>query len=98
MARRVPGEMPTPSMSDESQQTMDQGQHGEMPMRPMNAEQPLSERGAQLEDQARAISSASESEVQTGGIDAELAAYREAQDSRVQDVSKHGEMPIKDMN
>jgi len=86
-------------MRDESnQQTMDQGQHGEMPVRPMNPGQPTNEVGANVEDRARASSSASDSDVGTGEIDAELAAYREAQDRRVQDVSKHGEMPIKDMN
>ena len=97
MATRVPGEMPTRSMLDESsQQTMDQGQHGEMPMRPMNAEQPAREVGAHLEDRSGA--NASESDIGSGEIDAELAAYREAQERRVKGVSKHGEMPIKEMN
>ncbi|SRR6266516_4448857 len=99
MAARVPREMPIQSMRDESsQQTMDQGQHGDMPMRPMNPEQPASELGADVVDRSRTSSSASESDVGTGEIDAELAAYREAQERRVQEVSKHGEMPIKDMN
>ena len=96
MATRVPGEMPTHSMLDEhSQRAMDQGQHGEMPMRPMNPEPPASEVGAHLEDRPRLDSFTSESDVGTDEIDAELAAYREAQERRVQDVSKHGEMPIK---
>lgn len=99
MATRVPGEMPTRNMFDESgQQTMDQGKHGEMPMRPMNPEQPASEVGELVAGRSTAISSASDSDVWTGEIDAELAAYREAQERRVQDVSKHGEMPIRDMN
>ena len=96
MTTRAPGEMPTRSMHEESsQQTMDQGQHGEMPMRPMNTDEPArGEVGANAEDRSRASSSASGS----GEIDAELVAYREEQAHRAQEVSNDGEMPIKDMN